>query len=423
MRQVAHTHSHISGIQRGGGLPGLDCNPYDLNLVTEKTKILVVDDEPSIVEALADTLQLHDYECLTALSGAEGLKLLKADQNISIVLTDIRMPDMDGLELCKIIGNEVTEADRDLAIILVTGHAGIAEAIKAIKLGALDFLTKPITVDLLVHAIRRADQYLESRALERHFKEMLEAEVSSRTAELEAITIKLAFSNQVKDEFLAMMSHELRTPLTSIVGFAHILEAGLTSPDQREFAREIKHAGSQLTDIITSMLDMVAVDTRTLKLNWSKANISDLIKKTIKVYRGKAEEADVSIDTTGVMELTETIDPARVSQAIGRLIDNAIKFSPVGGTVSVSARRTEEALTISIRDEGPGISKQDLEKVFEPLRQVDGSTTRSHGGIGVGLSLAKMLIELHAGSLVINSEPGQGFTATIAIPERPVLLA
>ena len=402
--------------------PGI--NTVDLDFPKNKKTVLIIDDEALIVEEICEKLTFHGFHCYGTGSAEAGLALIISNPDISIVLTDIRMPGMNGLEFCRAVKLVIPD-ERDLVLLVMTGHAGISEALETFKVGALDFLTKPIIPAHLVHVLERAAYQVESRALDREFKERLQAEVALNTIELtnnaielETTNAKLVVANQVKDEFLSMISHELRTPLNTIVGLSKILEPLLIDSKQRDYVKEINHAGEILTEIVNSMIDMVEVETGTLKLSLSEVSIADLIEKTIALYRGKLDKAGITIDANGVIEIMAKVDPLRISQVVGRLINNAIQFSPVGGIIQVSSRLRGNTLTISVRDDGPGMSEQEQKRALEPLRQVDGSTTRNHEGIGIGLTLVKMFSELHGGFLTIDSASGRGTLATITIPIR-----
>ena len=325
------------------------------------------------------------------------------------------MSGMNGLEMCKIIRNEIP-VERDLALLIMTGHAGMDEALEALKVGALDFLTKPLCPDLLVHAVKRADQQVKALMLERDFKGKLKTLVEEKTGELEKLNAALMISNQVKEEFLLMISHELRTPLNLIIGFAEIIESDVAAPEQKEFINEIKIASWQLTEMVSSMIDMVAVETKTLELKISDVDVIELVEQAVSAYEGKAKQAEVTIDTNNIPCISVKLDPVRISQALGRLVDNAINFSPAGGVVQISAQKTDDGLMISVQDDGVGMSELEITKALELLRQVDGSTTKKQGGIGLGLFLAKTFSELHSGSLSISSKPGFGTTITLIIP-------
>ena len=213
-----------------------------------------------------------------------------------------------------------------------------------------------------------------------------------------------------------MISHEFRTPLNIIIGFAEIIESDVAAPEQKEFISEIKVASWQLTEMVNSMIDMVAVETKTLELQISDVDVIELVEQAVFAYEGKAKQAEVTIDKNNIPSISVKLDPVRISQAVGRLVDNAIKFSPAGGIVQISAQQTDDGLMISVQDDGVGMSEPEITKALELLRQVDGSTTKKKGGIGMGLFLAKTLLELHSGSLNISSEPGRGTTITLIIP-------
>jgi len=402
--------------------------------VTEKTldaekteddiQILIIDDEPEICQEISEYLEFEGFRCVVAMDGKSGLELVNSKTSISVVLTDIRMPGMNGLEICKIIREEIS-SERDLALLVMTGHAGLREAMEALKVGALDFLTKPLSPELLVHAVKRADQHIKAQRLERDFNRKLKAKVEEMTndlqqkaRDLEKYNSALAISNQVKDEFLTMISHELRTPLTVIVGLCGIIEPVIEDPQQKEFLRKIGEAGWRLTGMVNSMIDMVAVETKTLKLSISDVDVSELVEQAVSAYKGKAKQARVTIDTSTISVISVKLDRLKISQSIGRLIDNAINFSLAGGMVQVFAQQTDDGLTILVQDDGVGMSELDITKALEPLRQVDGSLTREHGGIGIGLFLAKMFVELHGGSLSIRSKPGNGTTIILIIPVK-----
>lgn len=387
-------------------------------------QILIIDDEHEICEEISEKLEFHGFECLVAKDSKTGLALIRSNRDISIVLTDIRMPGMSGLEMCKVIGSEVSEG-RELALLVMTGHAGLSEAIESLKVGALDFLTKPLSPDLLIHAVKRADQYIRAQILKRDFNKALRTQVELMTVdlkkknfELETSNIALTTSNQVKEEFLRMINHELRTPLSAIIGLADIMMPDIDDPQKSEFLDNIKNAGWQLLNIINSMIDMVALDAKTLQLEKDDVDVSIIIEQAVAAYSDKAEKSGVTINRNNVSRFRFKLDPIRISQAIGYLIDNAINFSTSGCIVYVSSKKTDVGLTISIQDNGDGMSPLDVEKALEPLRQVDGSLAREHGGIGLGLSLSNLFIDLHGGAIEIISKVGHGTNVIITIPEE-----
>jgi signal transduction histidine kinase len=422
MSQSNLFHFHVAEYPLSSESVPYDLNPDGKDLAQREARVLIIDDEQEVAEEVAESLEMKGFICLIAASAKSGLKLFHDMPSISIVISDIRMPEVGGLDLCRAI-REGKPADRDVAILLMTGHAGLPEAIEALKIGALDFLTKPLSPVMLSHAVKRADQHIQALALERRFKEKLQAEVASKTRELqekanelEKINTKLVIANQIKSEFLAMISHEFRTPLHQIIGFADIIEMKLTDPGQSECIKQLSKAAWRLTEMFNSILDIIAVETRTLNLNLYQVGIPEVIEQASSSYQSKARKSGVTIVASEVPDSLVRIDGRRVSQALGRLIDNAIKFSPIGGSVRISARQSKAALVISVQDDGPGMTKRDQKIALQTFRQVDGSSTRMCEGIGIGLPLARMLAELHGGSLAIQSIPRQGTTVTLTVP-------
>lgn len=397
------------------------------NITDENCKILIIDDEPEICEEISEKLEFHGFNCLVATDSKSGLEFINSNKDISIILTDIKMPGMSGLELCKLIGQDISK-NRELALLVMTGHAGLSEAIEALKVGALDFLTKPLSPDLLVHSVKRANNHIKARKLERDFKIKLKNQVGIMTIDLqkkaydlEKLNAALTISDRVKNEFLKMISHELRTPLTAIVGFADIMQAQVEDIQQKVYMHEIKNAGWELTEIVNSMIDMVAVETNTFQINPEYVDISEIITKSVSAYRGKAKQAGITIDTKKSLTYRFKLDPVKISQVVGRIIDNAINFSHFGGTVYISSEGNKEGLKISIQDYGDGMSSADIEKALEPFRQVDGSFSKENNGIGVGLFLSKIFVELHGGAMEIISKQGSGTNIKIMIPEKGVI--
>jgi signal transduction histidine kinase len=422
MAQDGLIQLQVAGFSSGREPAPHNINPNGINLAKREAQVLIIDDELEIAEEVAESLEMKGFTCSIATSAKSGLTIFYDTPSISIVITDVRMPDVGGLELCRSIQKE-KKPERDVAILIMTGHAGLDASIEALKLGALDFLTKPLSPSLLLHAVRRADQHIHACTLERKFKETLLTEVALKTRELQEMAIalkknntKLTAANKIKDEFLSMISHELFTPLHQIIGFADILKMEIGDPHQRECLAQLDKASWRLTDMLNSIVSVIAVETGTLNLNLSQVQIPQVIEKTTSAYQPRARKSGVTIVANDVSDSLVRIDQLRTSQALGCLIDNAIKFSPAGASVRVSARLSRGILSISVQDSGSGMSAEDQEHALQTFTQVDGSSTRTCEGTGTGLPLARMFAELHGGSLTIQSIPGQGSTVTLEIP-------
>jgi len=226
-------------------------------------------------------------------------------------------------------------------------------------------------------------------------------------------------ANRLKDEFLATVSHELRTPLTAIVGWATLLRSGDLDATAAARAAEIiyRNAHSQ-TQLISDLLDVARIISNKLLLTLTSVDLPSVIQLTLEAVTPEAESKGVRIESTIEPEFPAISgDADRLQQIIWNLLSNAIKFTPAGGTVHVRLRRVVSEAEISITDSGIGIDPQFLPHVFDRFRQANSATTRAHGGLGLGLSIVRELVELHEGSAQVHSEGhGKGATFIIRLP-------
>ena len=226
-------------------------------------------------------------------------------------------------------------------------------------------------------------------------------------------------ANRAKDEFLATISHELRTPLTSIRGWSHMLRSGEVTDELRERGLEIiERKAITQGQLINDLLDVSRIITGKLRLEVHNVEIASLVKMAVDSVRPAAEEKSIrlhtALDARGMPVLG---DPERLQQVMWNLLSNAIKFTPEGGLVEVRLERTDSHAEISVRDTGVGIDPKFRPHVFDRFRQADSSSTRAYGGLGIGLAIVKHLVELHSGTVSVESGGvGQGATFTIKLP-------
>ncbi len=389
-------------------------------------KILIVDDEPGIVEEVVEQLEDEGMQCVSAYSALQALELIRADSSIGIVVTDIRMPGMDGLQMSRILSKEYS-VTRDLFIIVVTGHAGMKEAVEALRIGAEDFLTKPISPDHLLHSVRRAGEMIQLRSNERFYQTHLESEVRKKTVEVQKLADDLAEQNKeltvvnrLKEEFLQMMSHELNTPLNAIIGFSQLLmSSARTRKDEKEekCAEHIYTAGIRLTKTVDSILTLSAMSAGDLVPTYSRFTAKNFVDSIVADYTGLLEQWNATFSC----KLPErpfhmNADYTLIQKAIGNLIENAAKFGQHGGHVSLSINRQDDLVNFVIVDDGPGMTAEQIANASEAMRQGDGSMGRKFEGMGLGLPLAKGIAELHGGKLTIDSVPGKGTAVSLVVP-------
>jgi signal transduction histidine kinase len=376
----------------------------------EQTNILLVDDEARNLDALESILDDPSYRLLRADSADLALKLL-LENDVAAIVLDIKMPGVNGLELAQLIKG--TKKFRQIPIVFLTAYlVDDQDILTGYGAGAVDYLTKPVNPLILRHKVAVfADLFRKTRALA-ELNEKLEARVKERTAELER-------ASRMKDEFLAVISHELRTPLNAILGWATLAHSDVHNPERVQRGLEIieRNVKTQAR-LITDLLDVSRMVSGKLRLNWTKFALSDVIVGAADVVRHAAEAKGIRL----VLEVDPGIgvtvgDPGRLQQVVWNLLMNAIRHTPQGERVTVSARRDGSTNVVRVQDAGVGIPRQHLQHIFEPFRQVDSSTTRAHGGLGLGLALVRHLVEAHGGTVEAYSDgPGRGATFTVSLP-------
>jgi signal transduction histidine kinase len=231
-------------------------------------------------------------------------------------------------------------------------------------------------------------------------------------------------ADRTKSSFLATMSHELRTPLNTVIGFSQIIEQGLFGPQParyREYAGLIRRSGEHLLSIINDILDIAKLQSGKTELHLETAAPAPVVGETVQLMESQARGANVALTFAVEGPLPNVrVDLTRIRQVMLNLLSNALKFTPAGGTVSVILRAEADGVAVAVSDTGIGMSARDIPKALEPFGQIANTLTRAHEGTGLGLPLAKNLVELHGGRFVIASEPGRGTTVTITLPAEAV---
>jgi len=263
-----------------------------------------------------------------------------------------------------------------------------------------------------------AARYAAQKKAENDLRE-LNATLETRVEER---TVELAKANRAKSLFLANMSHELRTPLNAIIGFGEMMHREIMGPigvpAYKEYAKHIHESGMHLLSLVEEMLDLSKVEAGTLQIERVSTVPGTLFAESLMMLRSTAAAAQVEIavetDPSGWPVLEG--DPVKLKQVFVNLIGNAIKFTEPGGHVAISSETDETALRVRIRDTGIGIRAEDIPLVVQPFYRVNSVLDSRHQGAGLGLPFAKSVVELHGGTLAIESEVGHGTTVTISLP-------
>jgi signal transduction histidine kinase/integral membrane sensor domain MASE1 len=300
-------------------------------------------------------------------------------------------------------------------------HGGFAFPILSdtTVLGVMEFFTRePSRLDrslltLMGAAGSQIGQFIERRRAQQERTALLERE---RAARLDAES-----ANRSKDQFLATVSHELRTPLTAILGWASMLQAGKFDANRTTqiYDRIFSNAQAQAR-IVNDLLDMSRIVSGQLRLEWQRANICDVARLSLETIRPTAIAKGVVLN----VEIPDTTcavygDPARLQQVMWNLLSNAIKFTPSGGIVTVAIRASDSVAAIDVSDTGIGIAAASLPRLFERFWQADSTSTRVHGGLGLGLALVRHIVEIHGGEVkAASAGEGLGSTFTVKLPLR-----
>ncbi|MBI5213562.1 MAG: HAMP domain-containing histidine kinase [Nitrospirae bacterium] len=230
-------------------------------------------------------------------------------------------------------------------------------------------------------------------------------------------------ANKAKSEFLANMSHELRTPLNAIIGFSEVMLEGIggtVNDKQKEFLKDIKGSGDHLLSLINDILDLSKIEAGKMELEPSEFNLKELIEGSLVMVKEKAFKHKIKVRAEVEDEIRSIVaDERKIKQVAFNLLSNAMKFTPDGGSVFVRAKKAgEDCVEISVKDNGIGISPEDRKKLFQPFQQLETTLKKKHAGTGLGLNLCKKFVELHGGSIRVESEVGKGSKFIFVIPVK-----
>ena len=390
-------------------------------------KVLLVDDDQDFLGEACDMLINNGIKPLLAESVIEAEELFAVDQNVSLIITDIKMPGRTGLDLLATLKSRYGNT-RPFDSIVITGHASGNQTIEALRLGAVDFLLKPINPKELVAAIKRAQERINARLLSSQNLSFLAEKLQENSKQLEKsqkdidrLTKAGKGVFDVNDEFLRTANHEFRTPLNVITGVSSLLESGAVDSGSgvgkdmmQKYTTILSEAALRIESLIDGILSYAALKTGTSRFHPVSFRISDFLTTIEGIFSKQFKRKNqlfIVECTPGNLQIVG--DQTILIKAVGMLLDNAMKFCPIGAKIELVILNHGEVVEICVVDNGPGMNEEQISIACKPFRQVDGSLTRPVEGMGLGIALAREMVELHGGTLSLISHVGTGTTARI----------
>lgn len=385
-----------------------------------KPLVLIIDDSMVNLALLKKTLQKHDFSVVLANNGEQGV--MRARQyRPDLILLDVMMPGWDGYETCTHLKAEPELTN--IPILFLSALNDIENKVKAFQSGAVDYVSKPFQREEL---LARVKTHVELS----HLRKDLEHEVACQTEEIRSLLAALHDSYEkaqqasiLKTQFLRNISHEFRTPMNIILGMTDILlEDTPIDDEQRHCAATIRDAGTKLMEMLCDMLNFAQQFSEELQQEEGDFLAGDVVESVLRVMYKRAESKDIELCTDISEQLNQPLygNYAHIREILTKLIDNAIKFTLVGQVV-IRARlnplmESQCSVRFEVQDSGIGISDDKLESLFDAFAQVDGSTTRSFDGMGMGLAVAKLFTENLGGELGVKSVVGEGSLFWFEVP-------
>ena len=373
--------------------------------------VLIIDDDPALAESLVEMLEPRGYMPYAADAPERALAALRDPPEgcapASVALIDVRLGAADGVDLIPQL-----RAERpDLICVLMTANLDTPTAVAGLRRGAYDYFDKSCDPTSLFAVLDRCFDKVE---LQRQRERAAEA---LRLAKEQAEA-----ASRAKSGFLATVSHELRTPLNAIIGFSEMMMrevlGTLGNAQYRAYVADIHASGSHLLQIINDILDLSKAEAGKLDIVEELFDLRDIIRSVTQICAPRVREAGLTEIVTLAPDLPLLrADERKTKQVLLNLVTNAVKFTPPGGDIEISARFDPRAgIYLSVADSGIGIAPDDIGRVLQAFEQVDSSLSRQHQGTGLGLPLVKAMVELHGGSLSLESEVGVGTRVTALFP-------
>ncbi|WP_426349796.1 ATP-binding protein [Alloiococcus sp. CFN-8] len=380
-------------------------------------KILIIDNDIAAGRLIENHLAAEGYHVISVSKGREAMSIIDNIEDIDLVLINLFIPDISGIDLCTYI-REV-KSPNELPILMLTSSIKSEELILSFQAGANDYLIKPAEKTELLARVRTL------LSLKEYYRENYELNnrINSTTKKMADLTDdinRVMEMDMLKTEFFSNISHELKTPLNVIWTSVQLLKSLNTNDSGLSKYLPIMNQNClRLIRLINNIIDITKIDGKYLQMDITNDDIVYVVEEIVQsvVSYGETQGITIIFDTE-IEEKIMSFDQEKIERIILNLLSNAIKFTPRGGTIEVIMREVEDDIEIVVKDSGIGIPENKLEVIFDRFAQVDKSLSRKREGSGIGLSLVKSLVELHEGTIVAESVYGQGSSFIINLPAR-----
>jgi len=378
--------------------------------------ILIVDDEAVNIRLLLEVLQQH-YRVLVATSGEQALKLLGKDNSIGLMLLDVDMPGMSGLEVLSNIRKSTRLSQ--LPIILVTSRNKPVDEAFGLEQGANDYISKPISAAIVKARVKTQLSLAQANA-----------SLVNNNKNLKQALAKAEHATNELTQFTSMISHELRTPITVLKCEIELLVEGVRSPNQTHLdslLEEVNH----FSGLINDMFELVLSDARKLKYKKECVQLDKVICRSVALFESQFSQENISLSidcnpktnssdktqSTDIQDMIVFIDPLRMKQVVDNILKNSLKYTDPEGELRISCEIENEFIIFHFQDSSPGVQKEELLNLFERFFRVEKSRNRSTGGAGLGLSICRTIVQDHAGIINAQHSPLGGIWVSVAIPK------
>jgi two-component system, sensor histidine kinase and response regulator len=377
--------------------------PLSASVLPDKSLVLVVDDVSKNLQVVGTMLRKENYRVVPATSGTQALERVRAEAP-DLVLLDLMMPEMDGLEVCRRL--KADPLTQRIPVIFLTASNEMEHLVQGFEMGAVDYITKPFNPPELLARVRT---HLELKHARERLREM----------------------NDEKNEFMGIAAHDLRNPLGSITGFSEIILEELRAlqpsngPDftksvceATQCTERIRDASRRMAEMVQNLLDANRIERGEMKLDLASTELVALVSSVVETQRPRAaaKQQKIALETDAA-PVPALVDSDVMVQVLENLVSNAIKYSPPGRSIFMRLKRDTGTVRIEVQDEGPGLSAEDQKKLFGKFARLSAKPTGGEHATGLGLSIVKRMVEAMNGKVWCESEPGRGATFIVTVPE------